>query len=107
MMKKVLVSLAAAAMLGVGMQGTATAAPTGWPEGCVSHRLKGSDTNGWMAMCDTPNGGRWKASAKCVPWGGGPVVLHDAVAWASNGYSIAYCPPLTQVAGGSYWSRSY
>ncbi|MEV6952960.1 hypothetical protein [Streptomyces sp. NPDC051183] len=105
-MKKAFVTLlAATAMAGLGLQGTATASPTGWPEDCQSFRAPAG--NGWTAICHNGNGGRWKASAKCAPWNGSPVIQHDAVAWNSSGYSVAYCPPMTDVVGGSFWTRSY
>lgn len=105
-MKKVYSAvLAGAAMAFLGLQGVATAAPTGWPEGCYSFRspLGG----GWVAQCDNSNGGHYKATVTCERWGGGPDVTHDAVAWTSSGPSFAACPPNTSVKSGSFWSRSY
>ncbi len=105
-MKKTFVTLlAATAMAGLGLQGTATAAPTGWPEGCTSWSVP--DTNGRAASCSSGNGGRWRAIANCAPWSGAPIIQVDAVAWTSKGTSFAFCPPMTSITGGSYWSRSY
>ncbi|MBT2404283.1 MULTISPECIES: hypothetical protein [unclassified Streptomyces] len=105
-MKKMFVTLlAATAMAGLGLQGTATAAPTGWPEGCKSWKVP--ESNGIAAACSDGNGGRWKASAKCAPWNGDPVIQHDAVAWSSSNTSFAFCPPFTSVVSGSFWTRSY
>ncbi|MFF3859389.1 hypothetical protein [Streptomyces sp. NPDC002209] len=105
-MKKAFVALlAATAMAGIGLQGTATAAATGWPEGCTS--FKASDGNGWAAYCDSGNGGRWKATAKCAPWSGDAIIERDSGSWSSNNLSFAFCPPMTTVVGGSFWTRSY
>lgn len=105
-MKKTFATMfAATAMVGLGLQGTANAAATGWPTECTSFRAPAG--NGWTATCENSNGGRFKASAKCAPWNGDPVFQHDAVAWNSSGYSVSFCPPMSSVVGGSFWTRSY
>lgn len=104
-MKKVYTALlAGAAMAVLGLQGTATAAPMGWPEGCSSLRTPGG---GWMATCEHPNGGRFKATITCERWDGKGLVEHDAADWSTSGYSFAFCPPNTSVKTGSVWTRSY
>ncbi|MEU6208572.1 MULTISPECIES: hypothetical protein [unclassified Streptomyces] len=105
-MKKALtVLVAATAMAGLGIQGTANAAPTGWPEGCWTWTVP--ETNGRAANCSSPNGGSWRASATCQPYDGAPAITWDATSWTKSGMSMAFCPPLTYVTGGTFWTRSY
>ncbi|GGS01789.1 hypothetical protein Snoj_05860 [Streptomyces nojiriensis] len=105
-MKKVYTALLAGAALAfLGLQGAATAAPMGWPEGCSS--FQSPLGGGWVATCEHPNGGHFKATVKCERWDGKGFVNHDAADWASSGFSAAFCPPNTSVKGGSVWTRSY
>lgn len=102
MRKLCTVLLAAMAVAVLGLQGTATAAPAGWPTGCEDAKYD----NGWYAACRQANGGRWKASVTCVPLHGGPDVTRDG-AWVTSGMSLVFCPPLTVVKTGGVWTRSY
>lgn len=104
-MKRTFVALAAVAMACVGLQGTATAAPAGWPDGCSSWTVP--ESNGRAASCSSSNGGRWKAVAKCQPYNGDPVIEWDSNSWSGSGISFAFCPPMTYVIGGAFWTRSY
>lgn len=104
-MKKAAATLfAAAVMAGLALQGTANAAPAGWPEGCASWKVP--ESNGIAASCSSGNGGRWKANAECQPWNGDPAISVSATSWSTS-TSFAFCPPYTTVKSGSFWTRSY
>ncbi|MGW2668532.1 hypothetical protein ACWC5F_10730 [Streptomyces sp. NPDC001272] len=98
------VLLSAVAVAGLGLQGTATAAATDWPTGCVD--FKSPVGNGWAAKCSSSNGGHYKATAICERWDGGLINV-DAVAWNTSNYSYASCPPGTNIKSGGFISRSY
>ncbi|MEV8413124.1 hypothetical protein AB0P45_05830 [Streptomyces niveus] len=106
-MKKVTAVLFAASVLAsVGLQGMATAAPTGataWPTGCSNQRYN----EGWTATCSNSNGGSYKATVTCAPYNGGPDVVRDNPNWIKSGRSIVFCPPATTVQFGGIWTRSY
>ncbi|GAA4897996.1 hypothetical protein GCM10023237_15690 [Streptomyces coeruleoprunus] len=88
----------------IGFQGSATAAATGWPTGCQDYKIPMG--NGWQAHCSNSNGGRYKATVKCVHWDG-QVIHRDAGTWVSSGPSVAFCPPTTFATSGGVWTRSY
>lgn len=109
-MKKLCATLFAATVIAaLGFQGAATAAPvsaTGWPTGCTNYRAPVGGTGGWTAKCSNSNGGHYKATVICTPWGGGPLVYHDAAGWNSSGYSVAFCPPNTSVKSGGIITKA-
>lgn len=97
-MKKwsILVTGGLVAAFSLGIQGPASAAPTGatgWPTGCT---YSSNYDNGAMAMCSHSNGGHYKASALCVRLDGGGIVDTEPVVWKSSGWSYVWCPALTQ-----------
>ncbi|MGI5447682.1 hypothetical protein ACQEVM_18310 [Streptomyces sp. CA-243310] len=96
-MKKlpVLVMGGALAAFTLGFQGVASAAPAGataHPSGCT---YQTNFDNGAMARCKHSNGGHYRATANCFRWDGGGIVVIDAVAWRSSGWSNVYCPAMT------------
>ncbi|MEV4191255.1 hypothetical protein [Streptomyces toxytricini] len=98
--------LVGTAMAFVGLQGVATAAPTGWPTGCTNYQSPLG--NGWLARCSNSNGGHYKANAICQAWDGGALISVDSAAWKGNGEpSYASCPPHTSVKSGGIVTRSY
>lgn len=106
MKKRYTALLAGAAMALLGLQGPATAAPTGWPAGCTNHRS--SMGGGWSATCSHSNGGHHKAAVICTRDDGGPDVTVHAVKWKDRGApSFIACPPLTSVKSGGIITRSY
>ncbi|MFF4424306.1 hypothetical protein ACFY04_26595 [Streptomyces sp. NPDC001549] len=106
MKKRYTALLAGAAMALLGLQGAATAAPTGWPTGCTNH--KSWTGGGWLATCSHSNGGHYKAAVICTRDDGGPDVTVHSVTWKDDGdFSFIACPPLTSVKGGGIITRSY
>lgn len=99
-------TLAIAACLSIGLQGSANASSPGdtaimaHPTGCSN----GVYTNGWVAKCKHSNGGKYRAWVRCLPLGGGPMVERDAPRWISSGPSKVFCPPLTEVENGGIWT---
>ncbi|MFI6703773.1 hypothetical protein ACIBJC_33375 [Streptomyces sp. NPDC050509] len=96
------------ACLTLGLQGAANAAPTSGdvsikahPTGCSN----GVHEQGWSAICSKNNGGQYRASVRCLPFDGGRIVERDATVWKSSGLSIVYCPPLTTVVSGGFWTK--
>ncbi|WP_404959150.1 hypothetical protein [Streptomyces sp. 147326] len=105
-MKKLYTALlAGTAMAFIGLQGVATAAPTGWPDGCSNFRAPVG--GGWVATCSNSNGGHFKATVICQAWDGGGLINVDAVGWSSGNPSFVSCPPHTSVKSGGILTRSY
>ncbi|MFJ1746452.1 MULTISPECIES: hypothetical protein [unclassified Streptomyces] len=107
-MKKwpVLVMGGALAAFSLGFGGTASAAPAGataWPTGCT---YQSNFNNGAMARCDHSNGGHYKAGVNCLRQDGGGMVVLDAVAWRTSGWSNVYCPALTVFHSASIITKS-
>jgi hypothetical protein len=73
-----------------------------WPTGCTN----GKFDNGWSAKCTHSNGGSYRATVICQPYGGGDKVWRDANVWRTSGISRVFCPPLTQVLSGGIESRA-
>ncbi|NXY95690.1 hypothetical protein HYE82_15085 [Streptomyces sp. BR123] len=106
-MKKLYAALlAGTAMAFIGLQGVATAAPTGWPTGCYNH--KSPLGGGWLAVCSDSNGGHYRATVICERWDGGGLIDIESVAWKNDGTpSFAACPPRTSVKSGGIVTRSH
>ncbi|MFG2339567.1 hypothetical protein [Streptomyces yangpuensis] len=106
MRKLLLVTGGVIAAVSLGLQGTATAAPTGatgWPTGCTAQT---NFNNGAMARCTKNNGGHYKASAICSRLDGTGKIDVEAPIWRSSGWSQVHCPPATIFSSAGIVTKS-
>ncbi len=101
--------VAAAAIMGVTSATSAAAAPvpaepqSGYPTDCHGYVVK----NGWYSSCKSGSG-KYKSTAICKPWDGGPVFHTSAGGWSTpsvDSYSWSKCPAQsTALDGGILYS---
>lgn len=99
------------ALVAIGIPSAASAEPAttepeftaqGWPTGCST----GPVNNGAYATCSASNGGHYRAIIICEDWYG-QKINRSAPNWLTSGYSVVYCPPLTDRIANGIESRAY